>query len=140
MTNEEAKKIIIKERDSLKANPMVKVEDCLYEAFNVAIKALEQQPCEEDILKFYYVESLDDYWIGKRLDTMYYAEWNFDLQAFVWTHSKYLLWGEHVVAPNTLWKEYTYPSEPKEISFGKWIKGFLKKYGNTRYTETILPL
>lgn len=41
MTNEEAKNIIIKERDSLKDNPIVKVEDCLYEAFEVAIKALE---------------------------------------------------------------------------------------------------
>ena len=42
MTNEEAKEIIIKERDSLKANPIVKVEDCLYEALDMAIKALEQ--------------------------------------------------------------------------------------------------
>lgn len=44
MTNSEAREIIIKERDSLKANPMVKVEDCLYEAFDVVIKVLEQQP------------------------------------------------------------------------------------------------
>ena len=49
MTTEEAKEIIIKERDSLKANPIVKVEDCLYEAFDVAIKALEQEPCEDCI-------------------------------------------------------------------------------------------
>lgn len=42
MTNSEAKEIIIKERDSLKANPIVKVEDCLYEAYDVATKALEQ--------------------------------------------------------------------------------------------------
>ena len=42
MTNEEAKKIIIQERDSLKANSAVKVENCLYEAFDTAIKALEQ--------------------------------------------------------------------------------------------------
>ena len=41
MTPEEAKKIIIKERDSLKANPMVKVDDCLYEAFDMAIEALD---------------------------------------------------------------------------------------------------
>lgn len=99
------------------------------EAIDQAIKAVEQQPCDEDVLKFYYVESLDDYWIGERLDTMYYAEWDFELQSFVWTHSKYLPWGEHVVAPNTLWKEYTYPSEPKEIPFAEWIKGFLKKHG-----------
>lgn len=98
------------------------------EAKRMAIKVLEQQPCEEDILKFYYVESLDDYWIGKRADTMYYAEWD-DLQGFVLMYSRYLPWGKHVVEPNTLWKEYTYPSEPKEIPFGKWIKGFLKKHG-----------
>lgn len=42
MTDKEAREIIIEERDSLKANPMVKVEDCLYEAFDLAIKALEQ--------------------------------------------------------------------------------------------------
>lgn len=42
MINKEAREIIIEERDSLKANPMVKVEDCLYEAFDLAIKALEQ--------------------------------------------------------------------------------------------------
>lgn len=47
MTNSEAKEIIIKERDSLQANPIVKVEDCLYEAFEMAIKVLEQQPCED---------------------------------------------------------------------------------------------
>lgn len=44
MTAEEAKEIIIKERDSLKANPMLIVEDCLYEAYDMAIKALEQEP------------------------------------------------------------------------------------------------
>ena len=49
MSNEEAKEIIIQERDSLKANPAVKVENCLYEAFDVAIRALEQQPCEDCI-------------------------------------------------------------------------------------------
>lgn len=53
MTNEEAKEIIIKERDSLRANPMVEVEDCLYEAFDMAIEALKRIPtgkwipCEE---------------------------------------------------------------------------------------------
>jgi hypothetical protein len=28
----------------------------------------------------------------------------------------------------TLWKEYTYPSEPVEIPFTEWIVGFMKKY------------
>lgn len=44
MTNEQAKEIIIEERDSMRANPMLIVEDCLYEAYDMAIKALEQQP------------------------------------------------------------------------------------------------
>ena len=84
---------------------------------------------EEDELKFYYVESIDDYWIGQRLDNFYYAEWS-DRLGFVWTHSRYLPWGEHVVAPDTLWKEHTYPSEPREIPFTEWIVGFMKKYGS----------
>ena len=52
MTREEAKQIIIQERDSLKANPKVIVEECLYDAFEMAIKALElldtltDRPCE----------------------------------------------------------------------------------------------
>lgn len=82
---------------------------------------------EEDELKFYYVESIDDYWIGRRLDNFYYAEWV--INSFVWTHSRYLPWGEHIVDENTLWKEHTYPSEPREIPFTEWIVGFMKKYG-----------
>ena len=46
MTNEEAKKILIQDTESLKANPLVTVDDCLYEALEMAIKALETQPCE----------------------------------------------------------------------------------------------
>lgn len=82
---------------------------------------------DEDEVKFYYVESVDDYWIGQRLDNFYYAEWE-DRLGFVWTHSRYLPWGEHVVAPDTLWKEHTYPSEPREIPFTEWIVGFMKKH------------
>lgn len=80
--------------------------------------------------KFYYVESIDDYWIGKDLGddcTLYYAKWYGKL-GFVWSASRYLPWGEHVVDPTSLWKEYTYPSEPKEIPFTDWITGFVKKY------------
>ena len=96
-----------------------------------AIEALSDLPTievsEEDELKFYYVDSIDDYWIGLRLDNFYYAEWA-DRLGFVWTHSRYLPWGEHVVAPDTLWKEHTYPSEPREIPFTEWIVGFMKKH------------
>lgn len=95
-----------------------------------AIKALpsaEPKIDDENELKFYYVESLDDYWVGRRLDNFYYANWH-DRLGFVWSHSKYLPWGEHIVDENTLWKEHTYPSEPIEIPFTEWIVGFYKKY------------
>ena len=42
MTNEEARRILIQNTESLKANPLVTVDDCLYEAFDIAVKALEQ--------------------------------------------------------------------------------------------------
>lgn len=83
---------------------------------------------EENILKFYYVRSIDEYWIGRRLDTLYYARYEAENQQWVWTHSRYLPWGEHVVSPTSLWKEHTYPSEPEEISFTDWLKGFVKKH------------
>lgn len=83
---------------------------------------------EEDILKFYYVRSIDEFWIGRRLDTLYYARYESESQQWVWTHSHYLPWGEHVVSPTSLWKEYTYPSEPEEIPFTDWLQGFVKKH------------
>ena len=83
---------------------------------------------EEDQLKFYYVESIDDYWIGRRMDNFYYyADWHKGL-GFVWSKSRYLPWGEHVTNEKTLWKEHTYPSEPVEMPFMDWIVGFVKKY------------
>lgn len=111
------------------------------EALEIAKKALDEvqqyretRPAEEikkavreeDILKFYYCESEDDYYIGKRKENFYYARYG--ETGFEWFMSQYLPWGEHVVKPNTLWKEYTYPSEPKEIPFFEWLQGFLKKY------------
>ena len=81
---------------------------------------------EEDVLKFYYCESKDDYYIGKRVGNFYYARYG--ETGFEWFMSRYLPWGEHVVEPNTLWKEYTYPSEPKEIPFFEWLQGFVKRY------------
>lgn len=88
---------------------------------------------EEDQLKFYYVESIDDYWVGRRLDNFYYANWHEGL-GFIWSHSRYLPWGEHIVDENTLWKEHTYPSEPVEIPFPDWIVGFVNKYFADRPT------
>jgi len=75
--------------------------------------------------RFYYCESEDEYLIGARLDTFYYARW--DGSSFTWSMSRYLPWGKHVVAPETAWKEYTYSSEPKEIGMSEWFKGFLGK-------------
>lgn len=52
MANEEARRILIQEMESLKANPNVIVDDCLYEAFDTAIKALDQPSIEEWLLSF----------------------------------------------------------------------------------------
>lgn len=90
------------------------------------VEELKNSTRKEDILKFYYCESEDDYYIGKRVGNFYYARYG--KTGFTWFMSRYLPWGEHVIAPNTLWKEHTYPSEPKEIPFFEWLQGFIKKY------------
>lgn len=109
-------------------------------AYSVAIKALEEiqqyraigtpeelqkAEKEENILKFYYCDSEDSYLIGLRVGNFYYAHyldgsWVFDM-------SRYLPWGEHVKQESAAWKEYTYPSEPREINFSEWFKGFIKR-------------
>lgn len=105
------------------------VEDYIPEATAWMSDAPSAEPKtgDKNELKFYYVESLDDYRVGRRLDNFYYATWHGRL-GFVWSHSKYLPWGEHIVDKNTLWKEHTYPSEPIEMPFTEWIVGFVKKY------------
>lgn len=130
----------IKQQAAIDAISSIEVKN--YDQQNIregAIIMLKQLPPvtptkqnEENILKFYYVESLDEYWVGKRSDNFYYAEWRGNY--FVWTHSRYLPWGEHIVDENTLWKEHTYPSEPKEIPFNEWLKGFLEKECYTKRT------
>lgn len=92
------------------------------------VEELSTRVKEEDILKFYYCESLDKYLVGQRLDTMYYAEIT-DIGDMAYIMSRYLPWGEHVVDLTSTWKEHTYPSEPKEIHFTDWLKGFLKQRG-----------
>lgn len=81
---------------------------------------------EEDVLKFYYIDSEDKYVVGQRLDTMYYAEVTegFSLAFYM---SRYLPWGEHVVDEKSAWKEHTYCSEPREIPFTEWLKGFMEQ-------------
>ena len=89
---------------------------------------------EEDILKFYYCESEDDYYIGKRVQNMYYARYADG--GFTWFMSRYLPCGERVTAPETAWKEYTYPIEPKEIPFTEWLEGFIRKHMNDGWIPT----
>lgn len=119
MDREEAIKIL--------ENPPMTFDEKMWKALQMAIEALSAMTDDENELKFYYVESIDDYWIGARNDNFYYANWHEGL-GFVWSHSRYLPWGEHIVDENTLWKEHTYPSEPIEIQFTDWIVGFVKKY------------
>ena len=111
----------------------MKEEDgtCRFEKWIDNLPSAERKSDEESELKFYYVESIDDYWIGRRLDNFYYADWN-DKLGFVWSHSRYLPWGKHIISENTLWKEHTYPSEPVEIPFTTWIVGFMKKHSAER--------
>ena len=94
------------------------------------IEELSTRVKEEDVLKFYYCESRDKYYVGKRLDTMYYAEVMVYPNGEVclsYQMSRYLPWGEHIIDKNSAWEEYTYPSEPKEIQFEEWLGGFLKQ-------------
>ena len=103
-----------------------KIERCMeYEKIGT-VEACREAVKEEDALKFYYCESEDDYYIGKRVGNFYYARYG--ETGFEWFMSRYLPWGEHVIAPNTLWKEHIYPSEPKEIPFFEWLQGFIKRY------------
>lgn len=86
---------------------------------------LQKAEKEENILKFYYCDSEDSYLVGLRIGNFYYAhyldgDWVFDM-------SRYLPWGEHVKQESTAWKEHIYPSEPREINFSEWLKGFVKK-------------
>ena len=45
---------------------------------------------EEDALKFYYCESEDNYYIGKRVGNFYYARYG--ETGFEWFMSRYLPW------------------------------------------------
>lgn len=89
------------------------------------VEELQKAEKEENILKFYYCNSEDSYLVGLRVGNFYYAHyldgsWVFDM-------SRYLPWSEHVKQEFATWKEHTYPSEPREINFSEWLKGFVKK-------------
>ena len=95
-----------------------------------SVEDLSTRVKEEDVLKFYYCESRDKYYVGKRLGTMYYAEvmvYPNEEVCLSYQMSRYLPWGEHIIDKNSAWKEHIYPSEPKEITFEEWLEGFLKQ-------------
>jgi hypothetical protein len=101
------------------------VTDAIHEVCHMPVENVRE---EENILKFFYCESEDDYYLGLRADNFYYAKYDKESGRFVWRMSKYLPWGEHIADENTLWKEHIYPSEPVEIGFEKWLRGFINKY------------
>ncbi len=96
------------------------------------VEQLSKRIDEEHVLKFYYDESNDYYLVGQRVSTLYYAQVSECSNGFSlnFVLPKDLPWGEHVINPNTLWREFTYPSEPKEIAFTEWLNGFLKQRKN----------
>lgn len=79
------------------------------------IEEVSRMVNEEDVVKFYYCESEDDYFIGMRIDTFYYARYNG--KSWTWEMSRFLDWNKNGL-----------PSEPKELFFTFWLEGFLKKY------------
>lgn len=105
----------------------LKAYDDILERFGSIERAMKAIP-EENVLKFYYYESRDQYLVGQRHDSFYYGYITpfGDLTFYM---SRYLPWGEHVVAPTTSWKEHTYPSEPVEIPFTEWLTGVMKQQG-----------
>ncbi|HIZ77397.1 MAG TPA: DUF551 domain-containing protein [Firmicutes bacterium] len=105
---------ILEEVDVKIAGSMGKRREGLLEAEEIIRKHIKN---EEDILKFYYCESEDDYYIGKRVQNMYYAK--YEPGGFTWFMSRYLPWGTD-----------GYPSEPKEIPFTEWLDGFICKHMN----------
>jgi|GEM_PF-5976355 len=67
-------------------------------------------------IRFYHQEDTGKYLVGLRCDTMYYAEPT--LTGWSLCSSRYLPWGETV-------DNYTYPQEPKEVEFQRWMHGIL---------------
>lgn len=109
------------------ATKRVNQQEKLIAKFGSLDRALEAVP-EENVLKFYYCKSLDQYLIGKRVDNFYYAEIT-PTGDFAYTMSRYLPWGQHVKDPKTAWKTYTFPSEPIELHFTDWLRGLMKQQG-----------
>lgn len=80
----------------------------------------------DDVLKFYYCRSLDEYMIGQTVGDKYYAVYDPKSKSFTWRYSKHLPWGETISLYAT--NDFTYPSEPEEMDFCKWLQRFIFKY------------
>ena len=130
------KAISATQKESIHMNSLLNRKEALHMAIQAleeiqqyraigTVQELQKSVKEEDVLKFYYIESEDKYVIGERVDNFYYAEIGKTGPCFYM--SRYLPCGKHVFAPETMWKEHAYPSEPKEIPFFDWLRGFIKK-------------
>lgn len=115
---------ILEEIDAKIAGSMGRKREGLLEAQDIIRKHVKN---EEDILKFYYCESEDDYYLGQRVQNMYYAKYG--PGGFTWFMSRYLPWGTD-----------GYPSEPKEIPFMEWIEGFIHKHMNDDWIPVVRGL
>lgn len=107
-----------------------KPDDEEIEAVYRRLKEYEDLEEQGRLVKFYHCESLNEYYIGKRCGNFYYAKAGIQSNGDICLYykwSRYLPWGEHIVDELSLWKGYTYPSEPKEISFEEWLKGWLRE-------------
>jgi len=80
----------------------------------------------DDVLKFYYCRSLDEYMIGQTVGDKYYAVYDPKSKSFTWRYSKHLPWGKTISLYAT--NDFTYPSEPEEMDFCKWLQRFIFKY------------
>lgn len=99
------------------------------------IEELSKRVNEEDMLKFYYCKSEDLYLVGQRHDTMYYGK--VDKSGITFFMSRYLPWGKRIEDENSVWNGYTYPSEPKEISFVEWLAGYMKQIAIVEFADDI---
>lgn len=107
-------------------NAMEKLKQ--YEALGT-VEELSTRVKEEDVLKFYYCRSFDKYLVGRRCGTLYYAEVTNNGE-LAFTMSRHLPWRKYVIGSNAMICENRdYPSEPIEIGFSRWLKGFMKQRG-----------
>lgn len=71
---------------------------------------------ENQPIKFYYDENIQEYVIGYRSGNMYYTKPT--LSGWQGYMSRYLPWNETI-------NNFNYKSEPKEVSFQEWLFGIM---------------